>query len=72
MIGMCDVAQVVRNNKHTLSVVASCVRLFLGDGRCIGILAVVECCSVFLVEVNEYPAATDSQCGCRNHIPCGT
>lgn len=56
MIGMCDVAQVVRNNKHTLSVVASCVRRFRGDGRCIGILAVVECGSVFLVEVNEYPA----------------
>jgi hypothetical protein len=42
MIGMCDVAQVVRNNKHTLSVVASCVRQFCGDCRCIGILAVVE------------------------------
>ena len=56
MIGMCDVAQVVRNNKHTLSVVASCVRRFRGDGRCIGILAVVECGSVFLVEVIEYPA----------------
>ena len=56
MIGMCDVAQVVTNNKHALSVVASRVKRFRGDGRCIGILAVVEFGSVVLVEVNEYPA----------------
>jgi hypothetical protein len=56
MIGMCDVAQLVRNNEHSLPVVASCVKRFRGAGRCIGILAVVECGSVVLVEVNEYPA----------------
>ena len=56
MIGMCDVAQVVTNNKHALSVVASRVKRFRGDCRCIGILAVVEFGSVVLVEVNEYPA----------------
>jgi hypothetical protein len=53
MIGMCDIAQVVRNNKHSLPVVASCVKRFRG---CIGILPVVEFGSVVLVEVNGYLA----------------
>ena len=56
MIGMCDVAQLVRNNKHSLPVVEGCVNRFRVAGRCIGILAEVECASVVLVEVNEYPA----------------
>ena len=58
MIGMCDVAQLVRNNKHSLPVVEGCVKRFrvAGRYRCIGILAEVECGSVVLVEVNEYPA----------------
>ena len=55
MIGMCDVAQVVRNNEHSLPVVEGCVKRFRVAGRCIGILAEVEeCVSVVLVEVNEY------------------
>ena len=58
MIGMCDVAHLVRNNKHSLPVVEGCVKRFrvAGRYRCIGILAEVECGSVVLVEVNEYPA----------------
>ena len=56
MIGMCDVAHILRNHKHSLSVVASSVRRFRGHGRCIWMLAVVECGCVLLVKVNEYPA----------------
>jgi hypothetical protein len=56
MIGMCDVAQLVRNNIHSLPVVEGCVKWFCVAGQCIGILAEVECGSVVLVEVNEYPA----------------
>jgi hypothetical protein len=56
MIGMCDVAQLVRNDRHSLSVVEGCVKRFRVAGRCIGILAEVECGSVALVEVNEYTA----------------
>ncbi len=56
MIGMCDVAQLVRNDRHSLSVVEGCVKRFRVAGRCIGILAEVECVSVGLVKVNEYTA----------------
>jgi hypothetical protein len=53
MIGMCDVAQLVRNDRHSLSVVEGCVKRLRVAGRCIGILAEAECGSVSLVEVNE-------------------
>ncbi len=56
MIGMCNVAQLVRNNKHSLPVVEGCVKWFCVAGQCIGILAEVESGSVVLVEVNEYQA----------------
>jgi len=39
-----------------MPVVEGCVKLFRVAGRCIGILAEVECGSVALVEVNEYTA----------------
>ena len=55
MIGMCGIAQLVRNDRHSLPVVEGCVQRFCAAGRCIGILAEVEeCVSVVLVEVNEY------------------
>jgi hypothetical protein len=56
MIGMCDVAHLVRNNKHSLPVVEGCVKRFRVACQCIGILAEVECGSVALVKVNEYTA----------------
>jgi hypothetical protein len=46
----------LRNHKHSLSVVASRVRRLRGHGRCICMLAVVECGCVLLVKGNEYPA----------------
>jgi hypothetical protein len=39
-----------------LPVVEGCVKRFRVAGRCIGILAEVECGSVVLVKVNEYTA----------------
>ena len=56
MIGMCGIAQLVRNDRHSLPVVEGCVQRFCAAGRCIGILAEVECGSVALVKVNEYTA----------------
>ena len=56
MIGMCDVAQLVRNDRHSLPVVEGCVKRFRVACQCIGILAEVECGSVALVKVNEYTA----------------
>lgn len=56
MIAMCDAAHILRNHKHSLSVVASRVRRLRGHGRCICMLAVVECGCVLLVKGNEYPA----------------
>lgn len=58
MIGMSKHAQVVRNNKHSLPVVASCVSCFRAAARCLGngVLALILCQSVTLVEGDEYPA----------------
>ena len=65
MIGMCEVAEVVRHNKHSLLVVESCFKRFRGAGRCIGMVVVVE--------VNEYPALPrTTNAVFRDRIPCGT
>ena len=56
MIGMCGIAQLVRNDRHSFPVVEGCVQRFCAAGRCIGIRAEVECGSVALVKVNEYTA----------------